>query len=575
MAPEHYSSPVPTPENVLHRISCLATRASGAPEALQSFCSELHGHFKASTVAVALIDPSDGCLTIEASFGLPETSRHRLQPRQGLMGWSAFHGRAALLADVSGDWRYLPLHPDVRCEMTCPFSVDGQPVGVVSLGHTEVRTWDNSHLEILQTFCEEISLTLRTLWNTAKLERKASQLAVLIDISQKIVTKLDQQELLDSLTREALRLIGCPFATICLVTQQRDTLVPTSTASIGGLPSSLSTEALPVAETLIGSVLQTRKQMEVLNVLSPEYLDCVDIPRDLPVRSMLATPMISEGEVIGVISVFTGSPHRFADDEKRLMLALAGIGGVAIQNSRLYSRVFQSEEQLQRSEKLTTLGLLAAEIAHEIRNPLTVLKLLFGSLGLDFDEGDPRRQDVAIIGEKLDQLEGIVTRVLSFGRAPTAVHSRLDVDSVIRDTLLLVRLKLKQSRITYTYTPPKEPLHIDANRGQIQQVFLNVIMNAAQAMPNGGSLDVRCSLQQPAADSHGVPQAVVEIADTGHGIPEGLGMRIFDSFLTGRPDGTGLGLAITKRILVSHRGDIEVARTGPEGTVMRIRIPAT
>lgn len=562
---------MPTPENILHRISRLATRASDPSEAILSFVSELHRYFKGSFVAFALVDATDGSLTIEAQQGLAPTARRRLQPRQGLMGWSAFHGRAVVLGDVTGDWRHLPLHPEVRCEMACPFGEDGQTIGVVALGHPQARAWNDSHLQLLQSFCEEVTYSLRSLWNTRQLERKASQLSVLIDVGQKIVTKFDQQELLDTLAREALRLIGCPLATLHLLGPQKDSLRLASFASI--LKTDLSTEAeeLVLSETLIGTSVQTKKQLEVQNVLSPEYLDCVDIPRTASVRSMLATPMVSEGEVLGVLVIFTSNAHRFANDEKRLMLALSSIGAVAIQNSRLYSRVFQSEEHLQRSEKLTTLGLLAAEIAHEIRNPLTVLKLLFGSLGLDFPAGDPRRQDVAIIGEKLDHLEGIVSRVLSFGRAPTAVHARLDLDSVIRDTLLLVRLKLKQSRIVCTYDTPQASPVVEANRGQLQQVLLNVIMNAAQAMPQGGSLEVRCSLS-PGNGGVG-DQAIIEIEDSGHGIPEGLGMRIFDSFLSGRQDGTGLGLAITKRILISHRGDIEVAKTGPTGTTMRIRLP--
>ena len=154
-----------------------------------------------------------------------------------------------------------------------------------------------------------------------------------------------------------------------------------------------------------------------------------------------------------MLGAFTDQPHRFNNDEKRLLDALASLGAVAIQNSRLYTRVFQSEESLRKNDRLTTLGLIAAEIAHEIRNPLTVIKLLYGTLALEFPPGDPRRKDTRVISEKLDQLEAIVTRVLNFAKAPSNLHSRWAVVEIIEDTIVLIRLKLAQSKIHLSFSP--------------------------------------------------------------------------------------------------------------------------
>ena len=177
--------------------------------------------------------------------------------------------------------------------------------------------------------------------------------------------------------------------------------------------------------------MHTRKPVAFADIQSPEFHDLADLPQDPALRSVLAAPMLFEGEVMGVLAIFTDRVRLFDNDEKRLCSALASLGAVALQNSRLYARVFASEESLRKNERLTTLGLLAAEIAHEIRNPLTVLKLLHGGLGLDFAEGDPRRTDMRVIGEKLDQLEAIVTRVLNFAKAPTSLHSRHQVAEII------------------------------------------------------------------------------------------------------------------------------------------------
>jgi signal transduction histidine kinase len=230
-----------------------------------------------------------------------------------------------------------------------------------------------------------------------------------------------------------------------------------------------------------------------------------------------------------------------------------------------------SEESIRKNYRLTTLGLLAAEIAHEIRNPLTVLKLLHGGLGLEFPVGDPRRTDIRVIGEKLDQLEAIVTRVLSFAKAPTSLHSRHQLTEVIEDTLVLIRLKLAQSKIRVTFEPPAQPIVIEGHKGQLQQVLLNLLINSMQAMPEGGTITLRLRAEARGPGS----VAVLDVEDTGSGIPDAVRSRIFDSFLTGRPDGTGLGLAIAKRVLLSHNGDIELMGSSPAGTTMRVTLPVT
>ena len=304
--------------------------------------------------------------------------------------------------------------------------------------------------------------------------------------------------------------------------------------------------------------------------LAAEVLELRDVPREPAVQAALLAPIVVEGAVIGVLASYSARPHRHNDEEKRLLGALANLGAVAIANARLYARVFQSEDTLRKNETLTTLGLLAAEIAHEVRNPLTVIKLLYSSLRIEFAAGDPRIKDMRIIGEKLNQLEATVTRVLNLAKAPGALHSRWPLDEIITDTLLLVRLKLHQGMIAVRYEPAPETLFVEVNKGQIQQVLLNLILNSTHAMPAGGCITLRAA-RGPRAD--GAPGLVLDFSDTGRGIPAELQPKLFASVLMGRTDGTGLGLAIVKRILQSHHGDIELLATGPAGTTFRITLP--
>ncbi len=315
--------------------------------------------------------------------------------------------------------------------------------------------------------------------------------------------------------------------------------------------------------------MRTRRPVAFTDIQSPEFHDLLDLPRDPKLRSVIAVPMLFEGEVLGVLVIFMDRIRIFDNDERRLCSALASLGAVALQNSRLYSRVFMSEESLRKNERLTMLGLLAAEIAHEIRNPLTVLKLLHGGMGLDFAEGDPRRTDMRVIGEKLDQLESIVTRVLNFAKAPTSLHSRHQMAEIVEDTLVLVRLKLAQSNIRVSFEAPQQSIVVEGHKGQLQQVLLNLIINSMQAMPEGGEVSIR--LASDGRENGGV--AIIDVTDTGSGIPDAIQGRIFDSFLTGRPDGTGLGLAIAKRVLLGHNGDIQLVTSSHAGTTIRVVMP--
>jgi len=248
---------------------------------------------------------------------------------------------------------------------------------------------------------------------------------------------------------------------------------------------------------------------------------------------------------------------------------LARMGGVALQNLRLYQRVFDTEATLRQSEKMNTLGLMAAEIAHEIRNPLTVIRLLFDPLEDAFEAGDEHGEDLRVIRDRLDQLEEIVTRVLDFGRSSQAAFEKIDFDQMMEDTHRLLRLKLEQASVEWVYQPQNPGEVIQAHRGQLQQVLLNLSLNAMEAMPEGGKIEVETQIEE----NFGIRQFVICFRDSGKGIPKDVQDKIFDSFLSRRNEGTGLGLSIIKRILRDHRGDVELVKSQPGETLFRFWLP--
>jgi signal transduction histidine kinase len=283
---------------------------------------------------------------------------------------------------------------------------------------------------------------------------------------------------------------------------------------------------------------------------------------------MLVTPVVYVDKPIGVLSLYVDRSHRFNDDEQLIARALADLGAIAVQNARLYGRVFDSEESLRKSERLTTLGTLAAEIAHEIRNPLMVIRLLFDSLDLEHGEDEAKNKDLSVIREKLNHLEQIAGRILDFGKSREAFRKTFSLQEIVKDAALLVRLKLEQCQVSLHINEIPHDLFVFVDKGQIQQALLNLMLNALVAMPNGGELEIEASKIEEG-------KAQILVKDTGSGILEELQDKIFDSFLTGTTEGTGLGLSISKRILRAHDGNLDLLESGPQGTVFKITLPLT
>jgi signal transduction histidine kinase len=376
--------------------------------------------------------------------------------------------------------------------------------------------------------------------------------------------KREVEEVLRTINREALLLLDCKLSAFFLYSKEEDLLHLNSLQDRDG-PRSFS-ESLSPSDSILGTCLKGHRQVQTEDLLRTEEHHFVNLIREEELHSMLVTPVLYEDDSIGVLSLYVDRPHRFNDDEKLIARALADLGAIAVQNARLYGRVFDSEESLRKSERLTTLGTLAAEIAHEIRNPLMVIRLLFDSLDLDQGDDDYKNKDLSVIREKLDHLEQIAGRILDFGKSREAFRKDFALQEIIEDAALLVRLKLEQSQVNLHIKDFKENLLVYVDKGQIQQALLNLMLNALVAMPNGGQLTLEAGRS---ADG----KAQILVSDTGSGIPNELQGQIFDSFLTGTTDGTGLGLSISKRILRAHDGDLELLESGENGTIFRIILP--
>ena len=550
----------------LVRISAQVNATEDPREALARILDEVVVTLGASSASIALIEPASATLRIEVSRGLgAEVKNTTLPLGSGITGWVALNAKPLRVPDVRLDARYRELRPEVRSELAVPMEILGQVVGVVNCDSDRIDAFSESDLELLALVTAEAAKSVGRLWMLGQLRAKTAQLEAILAAGQELVRDRDESGITHDLVRHArslLRLRATAFFVL-----QADELIPG--ASEGDIADTEFAPRVHLNESALGTALQRRKSVEIAAAGRTEENLFSRLSTTVANSTLIAVPVALEQEAFGVLLCISDGPRRFSDDERRILTTVASYAAVSLRNVRLYAKMFAVEQDLRRSERLTALGMLSAEIAHEIRNPLTVMRLLADTIGEGLTEGDPRRQDLEVMREKVGHMEGVVARVLSLAKSQSGAFKVLDLGLLARQVVLLIRLKLEQANVSCEVEALSDQLSVQADAGQIQQIYLNLLMNAIQAMPTGGSIKIVLSAEK-VGDAACV---VVRVQDTGTGISSEIQPRIFDSFFTGREDGTGLGLAIVKRIIRSHHGDITIESTNATGTSFRFWIP--
>jgi len=295
-------------------------------------------------------------------------------------------------------------------------------------------------------------------------------------------------------------------------------------------------------------------------------------------RAGIAMPLTASDRVVGFLACWDERmPEAFASNEIAALIEVADRAALVIENSKLY-------QQMKERDRLAALGEMAAGLAHEIRNPLAAIQ---GAIQLLLPQGAPRPGDsvpegagefLGIIADEVRRLNGVVTQFLDYSRPVRASLAPGDVNEVVSRTIALLQADLPPAVKLTVELAPELP-RVSCDPEQLRQVFLNLALNAVQAMPHGGELHISTRLaRDEVALWRDTPRRsdLVEIHfhDTGPGIPEDARDHIFVPFYTTKEKGTGLGLAICQRIVKTHGGTIGVRSAPGDGAEFVIALPA-
>jgi signal transduction histidine kinase len=388
--------------------------------------------------------------------------------------------------------------------------------------------------------------------------------------SKAMVSILDLKSLSKRIIETIAQTMGVEKASLFLLNEEKGGYALQESRNIKiTSPTPLFTkgDSLPYYLQKIGEIIIREELIKGANI--PELKRVIDQMALL--EAEVSIPLISKGRLIGMINL----SHKFNKDiysheDIELLNTLANQTSIAIENARLYEDLKQSKSYIRRADRLASLGILTAGLAHEIRNPLVAIKTFTQLLPERLEDEEFRNHFLNIASSEVDRISALIGELLEFAKPSDPKLEFEDINSILDGMILLVytEAKKKQSNIVKTYESNLPLVNVD--REQIKQVFLNILLNSIEATPERGEITVKTrSFVKPGGERY----IQIEFTDTGHGIPAEHLEDIFTPFFTTKQKGSGLGLSISHQIIQDHRGYIDVESELNKGTSFFVNLP--
>ncbi|MDR1757108.1 MAG: GAF domain-containing protein [Culturomica sp.] len=316
------------------------------------------------------------------------------------------------------------------------------------------------------------------------------------------------------------------------------------------------------------SLLVVSRSPSILHYFSPEEQELIRT-----MQSECIYPLKVMNRLTGL--VFIGRKNDRADysqDELDLLALLLDQAAVAIENAVLYEEQSARIKKMYRADRLAILGQLAAGAAHEIRNPLTAIRSTMQYLGKEM-KGSDKAEMIDELMEEVDRINKIVQGLLSFAKPTELETARIDTEALIRETLSLVNNLLKKQSVAVNYRNLADDPVIVADPAQLKQVFLNILLNAVEAMAESNDKTVNIVLENSRPVDMRSRYLIVSFEDNGKGVETENIENVFNPFYTTKKEGTGLGLPISYGIINKHNGEMELTSRPGAGTKLVIKLP--
>jgi signal transduction histidine kinase len=395
------------------------------------------------------------------------------------------------------------------------------------------------------------------------LRARARQQALVAELGRRALTGIDLGVLMDDAVNVLVADLGVEYANLL-------ELLPDGTvvfrAGVGWRDNMVGGTTLELGpETPAGRVIVDQVPVLIDDLRAEDRFPAPSIVREHDVVSSLTVPLYGQARPLGVLGVHAARRRPFPEGDVHFVQAVANVVATAMERHRNEEQL--RERQMERAEQMAAIGQVAAGVAHELRNPLTSVK---GLVQVNLREAKARglpADDLRVIEHEIRRMERTLQTFLDFARPPRPHRQHFDLAEMVRRVFALVNGRARKQRVTLRFPHPDGPTSVNGDQDQLQQLLLNLGLNALDAMPHGGTLEV--DLRSPRDDT-----IELFVRDTGPGIAAHILPKVFETFVSSKETGIGLGLPVSRRIAEDHGGSLSAYNLPAGGACFILRLPA-
>ncbi|GAB4538554.1 MAG: hypothetical protein Fur002_02200 [Anaerolineales bacterium] len=531
----------------------------------------------AEQAVIHLVHEEEGILASAAVAGFEELEggKKNISLGKGVAGQVALTGETINILDVNTDPRFMRLDvaPAYRSLLAAPVLIGKRKLGVISVQSSRASAFTPDDVALLGYLGTHAAIAIENAHLLESTQQALKEVNALYRINKGLAASLEPDDLLQDTVELLQKNFDYHYVQIFVADENGERFIMRAGSGKIGAQLKASGYQLDAGEGIVGYTAETGEAFFTNNV--DEVVSYARNPLLPDAKSELAAPVKINDRIVGLLDVHQTPPRQLTEQDLQLVSAVADQLAVALQKADLYENLqisLQQEKairnQLMQNERLTVMGRLLATVSHELNNPLQAIQNALFLLQEEKGISPQGRQDLGIVLAESERMANMIERLRATYRPIQAEDFQpTQMNEVIEDVYALLATHMRHHQIAFEFHPAPSLPAVPALKDQIRQVILNLLMNAIEAMPDGGAIAV--STQRLAEEN----QILLTISDTGPGIPSKLLPTIFEAFVTGKDSGTGLGLTISYDIVVKHRGQIRAENNPERGATFKVWLP--